>query len=189
VKLADFGLARRYSYPVQAMTMKVVTLWYRAPELLLGSKSYTTAIDMWALGCVLAELLLNKPLLPGENDQDQIRRIFRLFGGPSSRIWPGVDETELVRSGVYILSVEREKYPFNTLRVHFPNLKDEGIELLNEMFTYDPSKRISVPPTPSPLLHFSIPLLSLSSLSCIYSQFFRFSSFLRLVMLLPIIIL
>ena len=65
VKIADFGLARWYGLPLLPMTPKVVTLWYRAPELLLNAKTQTTAIDMWSAGCILGELLAHKPLLPG----------------------------------------------------------------------------------------------------------------------------
>ncbi|XP_023588284.1 cyclin-dependent kinase 10 isoform X1 [Trichechus manatus latirostris] len=88
VKTADFGLARAYGVPVKPMTPKVVTLWYRAPELLLGTPTQTTSIDMWAVGCVLAELLAHKPLLPGSSEIHQIDLIVQLLGTPSENIWP-----------------------------------------------------------------------------------------------------
>ena len=75
IKVADFGLARKYGSPMGNMTQMVVTLWYRAPELLLGSKDYTTAIDMWSVGCIFAELLLNEALLPGRSEIDQLDRV------------------------------------------------------------------------------------------------------------------
>ena len=65
LKIADFGMARMYSLPTSSMTPKVVTLWYRAPELLLGDANYTTQIDMWSVGCILGEFLLSRPFLPG----------------------------------------------------------------------------------------------------------------------------
>jgi serine/threonine protein kinase len=81
LKLADFGLARTVSYPPpKALTATVVTLWYRAPELLLGSSNYSFPIDIWSCGCILGELLLNAPLLPGSGEIDQIKWIFHLLG-------------------------------------------------------------------------------------------------------------
>jgi serine/threonine protein kinase len=81
LKLADFGLARTLSYPAPAaLTQTVVTLWYRAPEVLLGATNYSFPIDVWSVGCILGELLLNQPLLPGSSELDQIRWIFHLMG-------------------------------------------------------------------------------------------------------------
>lgn len=75
IKVADFGLARKYGSPMGNMTQLVVTLWYRAPELLLGAKEYTTAIDMWSVGCIFAELLNNEALAPGRSEIDQLDRV------------------------------------------------------------------------------------------------------------------
>lgn len=80
IKIADFGLARLYSNSQSKMTPNVVTLWYRAPELLFGATNHTTAIDMWAAGCILGELLLHKPLLPGKTEIQQIEMIIELLG-------------------------------------------------------------------------------------------------------------
>ncbi|KAF0040813.1 hypothetical protein F2P81_006711 [Scophthalmus maximus] len=88
VKIADFGLARMYGIPQQPMTPRVVTLWYRSPELLLGTKSQTTALDMWAVGCIVAELLAHKPLLPGTSEIQQVDLIVQLLGTPNENIWP-----------------------------------------------------------------------------------------------------
>ena len=144
IKLADFGLARLYSFPKRNMTAKVVTLWYRAPELLLGETSYTTGVDIWAVGCVLAELLLNRPLLAGDNDLDQLHRIFRLLGTPTERIWPGVEGMPLVRSAEVDLTYQQTQYQYNNMRAAFPDISEEGFGLLNAMLTYDPKKRITV---------------------------------------------
>uniref|UniRef100_F6RSU5 mitogen-activated protein kinase n=1 Tax=Equus caballus TaxID=9796 RepID=F6RSU5_HORSE len=95
VKTADFGLARAYGVPVKPMTPKVVTLWYRAPELLLGTTTQTTSIDMWAVGCILAELLAHKPLLPGTSEIHQVDLIVQLLGTPSENIWPGFSKLPL----------------------------------------------------------------------------------------------
>ena len=89
IKIADFGLARMFGDPLEEMTALVVTLWYRAPELLLGTKTYDTAIDMWSVGCIFAELLLKEPLFPGKAEPDQLSRIFRLLGHPTPASWPG----------------------------------------------------------------------------------------------------
>ncbi len=88
IKIADFGLARKFGIPNGKMTPKVVTLWYRAPELLLGSLTQTTAIDIWSAGCVFGELLLHKPLLPGRSELNQIELIIDLLGTPNEAIWP-----------------------------------------------------------------------------------------------------
>uniref|UniRef100_A0A8C0PEG4 Cyclin dependent kinase 10 n=1 Tax=Canis lupus familiaris TaxID=9615 RepID=A0A8C0PEG4_CANLF len=132
---ADFGLARAYSIPMKPMTPKVVTLWYRAPELLLGTSTQTTSIDMWAMGCILAELLAHKPLLPGTSEIHQVDLIVQLLGTPSENIWPGFSRLPLV--GQYSL----RKQPYNNLKHKFPWLSEAGLRLLNFLFMYDPKKR------------------------------------------------
>lgn len=77
-KVADFGLAREFGQPPNPMTPKVVTLWYRAPEVLLGCDKYTTAIDLWACGCIFGELLLHEPLFPGRSEMEQLRLIYKV---------------------------------------------------------------------------------------------------------------
>uniref|UniRef100_F7DUF8 Cyclin-dependent kinase 10 n=3 Tax=Ornithorhynchus anatinus TaxID=9258 RepID=F7DUF8_ORNAN len=135
VKTADFGLARAYGVPVKPMTPKVVTLWYRAPELLLGTSTQTTSIDMWAVGCILAELLAHKPLLPGSSEIHQIDLIVQLLGTPNETIWPGFSKLPLVNQ--YSL----RKQPYNNLKHKFPWLSEAGLRLLNFLFMYDPKKR------------------------------------------------
>ena len=92
LKLTDFGLARKFEPNHQApnLTNRVVTLWYRAPELILGSKEYDARIDTWSVGCFLLELLLRKPLFPGKAEAMQIDLIFNLLGTPTEETWPGV---------------------------------------------------------------------------------------------------
>ncbi|XP_026663363.1 cyclin-dependent kinase G-2 isoform X2 [Phoenix dactylifera] len=89
LKICDFGLSRQYGSPLKPYTHLVVTLWYRAPELLLGAKEYSTAIDMWSLGCIMAELLAKEPLFNGKTEFDQLDKIFRTLGTPNEKIWPG----------------------------------------------------------------------------------------------------
>ncbi|CAL1281971.1 unnamed protein product, partial [Larinioides sclopetarius] len=77
IKIADFGLARAFGIPVRVYTHEVVTLWYRAPEVLLGSPRYSTPIDIWSIGCIFAEMANKAPLFRGDSEIDQLYRIFR----------------------------------------------------------------------------------------------------------------
>jgi cyclin-dependent kinase 8/11 len=98
IKIADFGLARIYQAPLKPLSDNgvVVTIWYRAPELLLGAKHYTSAVDMWAVGCIFAELLTLKPLFQGVEAKatpnpfqlDQLDKIFKVLGHPTVEKWP-----------------------------------------------------------------------------------------------------
>ncbi|GAB2297566.1 hypothetical protein Dimus_031661 [Dionaea muscipula] len=141
LKICDFGLARQYGSPLKPYTHLVVTLWYRAPELLLGAKQYSTAIDMWSLGCIMAELLSKEPLFNGKTEFDQLDKIFRILGTPNETIWPGFSKLP----GVKINFV---KHQYNQLRKKFPAtsftgspvLSDAGFDLLNRLLTYDPDK-------------------------------------------------
>jgi len=77
IKTADFGLARQYTIPIKKYTHEVVTVWYRAPEILLGATEYTTSVDTWSLGCILAELFANEPLFPGDSEIGELFKIFQ----------------------------------------------------------------------------------------------------------------
>ncbi|GCF00199.1 serine/threonine protein kinase, CMGC, CDC2/CDK sub [Zygosaccharomyces mellis] len=148
VKLADFGLARLYygapptlDFPGGAgsgakYTSVVVTRWYRAPELVLGDKLYTTAVDMWGVGCVFAECFEKKPVLQGTTDIDQGHVIFKLLGTPTEEQWP------LAR---YLPGAEltRTNYP-GTLRDRFgKNLSETGLDFLKKLLALDPYKRLT----------------------------------------------
>lgn len=88
MKLADFGLARQL-YQKRNYTVRVCTLWYKPPELLLGKKNYNTKVDMWSLGCFLAELLLKKPLFhKADSERRLVAQIFKLCGPPTEETWP-----------------------------------------------------------------------------------------------------
>nr|CAD1819994.1 unnamed protein product [Ananas comosus var. bracteatus] len=144
LKICDFGLARQYGSPLKPYTQLVVTLWYRAPELLLGAKEYSTAIDMWSLGCIMAELLAKEPLFNGKTEFDQLDKIFRTLGTPNEKIWPGFAKLPHVKANFV-------KQPYNKLREKFPptsfsgrpSLSEAGFDLLNKLLTYDPEKRIT----------------------------------------------
>ena len=88
LKLADFGLARTFSVPVRPFTHEVVTLWYRAPELLLGALQYSIAVDMWSVGCIFWEICTLKPLFDGLDEIPMIQMIFKALGTPNDEIWP-----------------------------------------------------------------------------------------------------
>ncbi|CAK9828679.1 Serine/threonine-protein kinase PITSLRE [Anthophora retusa] len=138
LKVGDFGLAREYGSPLRQYTPIVVTLWYRAPELLLSGKEYSTPIDMWSVGCIFAELLRMEALFPGKSEIDQLNRIFKELGTPNDRIWPGYSKLPMVQK------IPFAHYPVNNLRQRFSlSLSDLGIELLNKFLTYDPQQRIS----------------------------------------------
>eukprot|EP00299_Pterocystis_sp_00344_P009924 c4323_g1_i1.p1 GENE.c4323_g1_i1~~c4323_g1_i1.p1 ORF type:complete len:294 (+),score=32.49 c4323_g1_i1:228-1109(+) len=138
LKLADFGLARAFSLPSEAFTPNVVTLWYRAPELLLGDANYTTALDMWAVGCIFAELWLHAPLLPGKTELQQIDMICRLLGAPSDRIWPGFSSLPHASK----LNIQ-SYHSYSNLRATVPSMNDAGFDLLQRLLTFDPNRRLS----------------------------------------------
>jgi len=121
------------------MTPLVVTLWYRAPELLLGAKEYTTAIDMWSTGCIFAELILRQALITGTSELDQLKQMFKLLGTPSDDIWPGFSKLP------YCESFKFEKFPYNKLNSKFAvgALTKAGLDLLNKLLCYDPKRRIT----------------------------------------------
>lgn len=88
--LADFGLARAYSVPLKVYTHEVVTLWYRAPEILLGQRKYGPPMDIWSLGCIVPEMATGHALFPGDSEIDTIFKIFRTLGTPTEDVWPGI---------------------------------------------------------------------------------------------------
>ncbi|PWZ04150.1 hypothetical protein Zm00014a_036844 [Zea mays] len=144
LKICDFGLSRQYGSLLKPYTQPVVTLWYRAPELLLGAKEYSTAIDMWSLGCIMAELLSKEPLFTGKSEIDQLDKIFRILGTPNEERWHGCSKLPGFK-GNFV------KRPYNRLRDKFPavsftgglTLSEAGFDLLNRLLAYDPEKRIS----------------------------------------------
>ena len=133
LRICDFGLARAYS---EVMTKGVVTLWYRPPEILLGIAQYTTAIDMWSVGCIFAELLNNgKPILPGKSEVNQFQLICKLIGSPNSKIWPEFS----FMSPTFPIPENN----YNTLNLLFSNYSQECIDFLNSLLVWDPCKRLS----------------------------------------------
>jgi len=138
IKLADFGLARAFGFPVRTYTHEVVTLWYRAPEILLGAKFYSTSVDTWSLGCIFAEMITRKPLFPGDSEIDQLFRIFRIMGTPTEQCWPGVSSLP-----DYKAVFPKWEPPANTKHILPMDLSPGGHDLLMQLLTYNPDKRIS----------------------------------------------
>ncbi|KAH8307250.1 hypothetical protein KR044_008431 [Drosophila immigrans] len=143
LKVGDFGLAREYGSPLKKYTSLVVTLWYRAPELLLCSPEYSTPIDVWSVGCIFAEFLQMLPLFPGKSEIDELNRIFKELGTPNEKIWPGYLELPAVKN---MLSQNSQftDYPVSQLRKHFQDKTSEaGLALLQGLLTYDPKQRLT----------------------------------------------
>lgn len=136
IKLADFGLARAFGVPVRTYTHEVVTLWYRAPEILLGSRFYSTPVDVWSIGCIFAEMITKRALFPGDSEIDQLFRIFRTLGTPDDTLWPGVSQLPDYKASF-------PKWPAQETREIVPSLDKDGHDLLAKMLTYEPSRRIS----------------------------------------------
>ena len=136
LKLADFGLARAFGIPVRSYTHEVVTLWYRAPDVLMGSRKYSTPVDIWSVGCIFGEMSAGRPLFPGTSDQDQLQRIFKVLGSPNEVEWPSV-----VDLPEYKPEWSANPHPKLCLDVLTPKLDPNGLALLTEMLQYDPAKR------------------------------------------------
>ncbi|KAI0799225.1 PHO system negative regulator [Xylaria sp. FL0933] len=136
LKLGDFGLARAFGIPVNTFSNEVVTLWYRAPDVLLGSRTYNTSIDIWSAGCIMAEMYTGRPLFPGTTNEDQIIRIFRIMGTPTERTWPGITNFPEYKPTFQL-------YATQDLRVILPQIDHLGIDLLSRMLVLRPENRIS----------------------------------------------
>ncbi|CCV00362.1 unnamed protein product [Malassezia sympodialis ATCC 42132] len=134
LKIADFGLARECADPGARMTSQVVTRWYRAPELLLGSRAYSTAVDMWSVGCIFAELMLRTPYLPGETDAAQLTTIFRALGTPSQADWPGHHTLPDYKPF--------ESFPKQNLALLFTAASTESLDFLAQCLRFDPLRRL-----------------------------------------------
>lgn len=125
LKIADFGLARAFTVPVRPYTNQVVTLWYRAPEVLLEAPEYSTPIDVWSIACIFVELASKTPLFTGDSEIDQIFRIFRVLGTPTDKDWPSLKSCKKYQPMYPV-------YDKKPLKEVIPNLRiDEvGMDLL-----------------------------------------------------------
>jgi cell division cycle 2-like len=154
IAIGDFGLARHYSiHPKCAMTQLVVTLWYRAPELLFGETYYGPAIDMWSVGCILGELIRKESIFHGAGELDQIDQIFTLLGIPDDTNWPSF--TKLPNANLFRWKKQSSSsdQPSNSLSKLFPIastisanqafLDVNGYQLLQQLLTLDPDQRLT----------------------------------------------
>lgn len=139
LKLADFGLARAFGIPVRSYTHEVVTLWYRAPDVLLGSRKYSTPIDLWSIGCIFAEMVNGKPSFTGTTEETQLDTIFRQLGNPEPTFPRVVD----LNWKPEYAALETKGAECVADLVRGKDLGDEGIDLLQKILVYDPAKRIS----------------------------------------------
>ena len=136
IKVADFGLARSFGVPIKTLTHEILTLWYRAPEILLGQKEYSTPVDMWSIGLIFYEMAHRKPLFAGDCEIDQIFKIFQMFGTPNEKTWPGV--TKLPE-----FKLTFPQFKGKGINAYNRNIDNVGLDLLSKMIQLDPSKRIS----------------------------------------------
>ncbi|XP_029619744.1 mitogen-activated protein kinase 1 [Salmo trutta] len=142
LKICDFGLARVADPDhdhTGFLTEYVATRWYRAPEIMLNSKGYTKSIDIWSVGCILAEMLSNRPIFPGKHYLDQLNHILGILGSPSQEDLNCIIN---IKARNYLLSLPlRCKVPWNSL---FPKADPKALDLLDKMLTFNPHKRIEV---------------------------------------------
>jgi len=139
LKIADFGLARAFTVPVPKYTHEVVTVWYRPPEILLGSTLYSVPVDLWSVGCVMGEMATGHPLFPGDSEIDTVFKIFQKLGTPTEAMWPGVGELPDFKTTF-------PKWPprgWTNIRNTAAQVGADGIDLLDKLMTYDPKKRLS----------------------------------------------
>jgi len=136
LKLADFGLSRAVQIiPAKRLTREVITLWYRAPEILLGCRTYDSSVDIWSSGLIIGEMLKGHPIAAGDSEIDQLFKIFQILGTPDDSTWNGV--TNLPHFQFLF-----PRFPQADLYKCIPNAPTEAIELLYNLIQYDPKKRV-----------------------------------------------
>ncbi|XP_065067372.1 cyclin-dependent kinase 17-like isoform X2 [Rhopilema esculentum] len=137
LKLADFGLARAKSVPTKTYSNEVVTLWYRPPDVLLGSTEYDASIDMWGVGCIFYEMVSGRPMFPGSTAENELILIFKMLGTPNEASWPGVTSNPDFVNGHFPI------YRPEQLHNYIPRMDNEGLDLLKQFIVYEPSMRAS----------------------------------------------
>ncbi|KAF2220540.1 kinase-like domain-containing protein [Elsinoe ampelina] len=140
LKLADFGLARFYAKSrKQDYTNRVITIWYRSPELLLGETQYGPAVDIWSAACVLVEIFTKHAIFPGDGGEiNQLDKIYNVLGTPSRNVWPGIVELQW-----YELLRPQQKLPSTFAEKYQDRVTKEAFGLLEAMFQFDPELRPS----------------------------------------------
>ncbi|ANB13400.1 cyclin-dependent serine/threonine protein kinase CTK1 [Sugiyamaella lignohabitans] len=137
VKIADFGLTRKVDNK-SALTQTVITLWYRPPEILLGAKEYGCEIDMWAIGCIFAELLYKQPLLQGKSETNQLIEIMTILGPPSEEYW-----THCLKAYPAARNIRLPSQQSDIMASLLQHVCSDGANLLHGLLEYDPSKRLT----------------------------------------------
>jgi len=141
IKIADFGLARVYKIPFRPLTHEVITMWYRAPEILLGKAIYSCPVDCWSVGAIIAEMITNVALFAGDSEIDQLFKIFRVLGTPTEETWPGVSQLSATNLE---FNLNFPIFPRGT----FPNpqrfkLSASAVDLVHKFLAFDPAKRLT----------------------------------------------
>ncbi len=141
LKIADFGLARSFGEPLKPLTPGVVTLWYRAPELLLGGDrfAYSTAVDVWSCGCIFGEFLRNQILIQGASEMDQVKRMFKLLGTPDEAAWPNWRKLPGARN----VQFQIQKMHILNQKFSEAELTPQGTALMLRLLCFDPERRES----------------------------------------------
>lgn len=137
VKLADFGLVRAVTIPLRNYTPEIITLWYRAPEILLGDDRYSESVDIWSVGAIFAELAKGSPMYRGRGVSEQILKILEVHGTPSYEEWPSFETLRMK----YIIPIPQ--YPGQDYTAVLRVLEDDGIDLFKKFNVMNPAKRIS----------------------------------------------
>lgn len=146
LKLADFGLARAKSIPTKTYSNEVVTLWYRPPDVLLGSVQYSTSIDMWGVGCIFYEMVISKPLFPGQEPADQLERIFKVLGTPDESNWPTITHGISPESKKFLehrKSKAHRTHKGEDWSTYAPRFDHFGRQLLKKFLEFPMEQRIS----------------------------------------------
>jgi len=139
LKIADFGLARAFSVPMPKYTHEVVTVWYRPPEILLGSELYSVPVDLWSVGCIIGEMATGQPLFAGDSEIDTIFKVFQKLGTPTVAEWPG-----LARLPDFKPTFPQWSHKgWENIRNTKAQVGSDGIDLLAQLLAFDPARRLS----------------------------------------------
>lgn len=135
LKITDFGMSRKISSG--SSTPNVGLRWYKAPEILFGSRNYTSAVDIWSCGCIFAELIRRRPVFKGDSDSDVILLMIEFLGTPTESLWPGFSELPVPQN--YELKLQ----PYNRIRSTFESESTPTISLMQKTIYYNPALRLS----------------------------------------------
>ena len=142
VKIGDFGFSRKLSIPTRRYTREVSTLWYRAPELLLGSPLYSFGIDIWGIGCILAELVMKEPLFEGNSEIEELKMMFNVFGTFNDRLFPGFEK--VLNTNKFLVKKKGEGIVNHIKKRSKIDVGDECYDLLSKLLVVNQLKRISL---------------------------------------------